>query len=406
MSISEKQKKKSFLLLMINMFVVMMGIGLVIPVLPYYVESFDAGAVELGILIALFAFMQFLFAPFWGRLSDRVGRKPLIAAGMFGFALAEFIFAFASQMWMLYLSRILAGTFGSAIMPSAMAFVADTTSEEKRSKGMGLLGMSMALGIVFGPGIGGWLAEINLAAPFLFAGIAATIAGLFSLFLLPESLPKEVREEKDSERPGQLKSILRAVTSPVGFLLVLVFVLSFGLANFQTSFGLYALARFEYTPAEVGTIVMIVGVVGAVAQGGLVGRLTGRFGDERVALGALLLSGIGFILMSLAFSYTTLIVTTCLFFLGNSLLRPSVNSMISKRAGKKQGLIMGVNNSFVSLGNVAGALIAGNVFAVNLFLPFSIGAAAMFLAWAATIIWLSHQKQQTVIDRTNRVESS
>ncbi|MBM7097358.1 MFS transporter [Bacillus sp. H-16] len=396
MSVSEKKRKKAFLLLMINMFVVMMGIGLVIPILPYYVESFGAGSIELGMLIALFAFMQFLLAPFWGKLSDKIGRKPLIAIGMFGFAAAEFIFAFATQMWMLYLSRMIAGTFGAAVMPTAMAYVADTTTEERRSKGMGLLGMAMALGIVFGPGIGGWLAEISLATPFLFAGIAASIAGLFSILFLPESHPAEKRKTEDTGlKTNQFQDMWQALRSPAGFLIALVFALSFGLANFQTVFGMYALERFSYNPAEVGTIVMIVGLVGAVAQGGLIGRLSKRFGDERVALGSLLLSGAGFILMGLAFNYATLILTTCLFFLGNSLLRPSVNAMISKLAGSKQGLIMGVNNSFVSLGNVAGALIAGNFFAWNMFLPFGLGAFVMFSAFAATLLWLGSRQENT-----------
>ncbi|WP_026689055.1 tetracycline resistance MFS efflux pump [Alteribacter aurantiacus] len=391
-----KKQTKSLLLLMVNMFVVMMGIGLVIPILPYYVDSFGAGSIELGVLIALFAFMQFLTAPFWGKLSDQVGRKPLIAIGMFGFAVAEFIFAFATQMWMLYMSRIIAGAFGAAVMPTAMAYVADTTTEEKRSKGMGLLGMSMALGIVFGPGIGGWLAEVSLSTPFLFAGIAASLACVFSLLFLPESLPEDKRTVKGELKTSQFSDMWQALRSPVGFLLGLVFVLSFGLANFQTVFGMYAWDRFLYSPSEVGTIVMIVGVVGAVAQGGLIGRLSKRFGDEKVALGSLLLSGVGFILMSFAFNYSTLIVTTCLFFLGNSLLRPSVNAMISKLAGKKQGLVMGVNNSFVSLGNVMGALLAGNLFAFNIFFPFAVGASMMFLAFFSTILWLGKQKNKAI----------
>ncbi|ADC50339.1 MULTISPECIES: MFS transporter [Alkalihalophilus] len=386
---------KSLFMLMINMFVVMMGIGLVIPILPYYVEAFGASSFELGLLIAVFSFMQFLLAPFWGRMSDKFGRKPLIAIGMFGFAGAEFIFAFATELWMLFLSRILAGSFGSAVMPSAMAYVSDRTSSEKRGHGMGMLGAAMALGIVVGPGIGGWLAEVSLSLPFLFAGIAATLAGIFSLFLLPESLSKEKRMELEdsADRSNQFSQMWHALKSPVGFLLILVFGLSFGLANFQTIFGMYALHQFDYSPSQVGFIMVVVGVIGAVAQGGLVGRLTVRFGDERVVLGALLLSGIGFVIMMLAFDFVTVIFTTCLFFLGNSILRPSVNTMISKLAGDRQGMIMGLNNSFLSLGNVAGALLAGLMFEWNMYLPYSIGALTMFVGFFATVSWLSRRKE-------------
>ncbi|WP_336623184.1 MFS transporter [Alkalihalophilus lindianensis] len=386
---------KSLFMLMINMFVIMMGIGLVIPILPYYVEAFGASSFELGLLIAVFSFMQFLLAPFWGKMSDKYGRKPLIAIGMFGFAGAEFIFAFATDLWMLFLSRMLAGSFGSAIMPAAMAYVSDRTSPEKRGHGMGMLGAAMALGIVFGPGVGGWLAEVSLALPFLFAGVAATLAGIFSLFLLPESLSKEKRAELalTADHSNQFVQMWQAIKSPVGFLLLLVFGLSFGLANFQTIFGMYALHQFNYSPSQVGFIMVLVGVIGAVAQGGLVGRLTLRFGDERVVLGALLLSGVGYVVMMLAFDLPTVILTTCLFFLGNSILRPAVNTMISKLAGDRQGMIMGLNNSFLSLGNVVGAMLAGLMFEWSMYLPYSMGALTMFIAFIATVYWLAKRKQ-------------
>lgn len=390
---------KPLFMLMINMFVIMMGIGLVIPILPYYVEAFGATSMELGLLIAVFSFMQFLLAPVWGRLSDKYGRKPLIAIGMFGFAGAEFIFAFATDLWMLFLSRILAGSFGSAIMPAAMAYVSDRTTLERRGHGMGMLGAAMSLGIVVGPGVGGWLAEISLATPFLFAGIAATVAGIISLLILPESLTADKRQElaQTVDNSNQFIQMWHALKSPVGFLLLLVFGLSFGLANFQTIFGMYALHQFGYSPSQVGFIMVLVGVIGAIAQGGLVGRLTERFGDERVVLASLLLSGIGYIVMMLAFDFITVIVTTCIFFLGNSILRPAVNTMISKLAGERQGMIMGLNNSFLSLGNVAGALVAGLVFELNMYLPYSVGALTMFVLMGATLYWLSkRQAKQTI----------
>lgn len=399
MSESVKNNKAPLILLSFNLFIVMVGIGLVIPILPFYIDKFGADARTLGLLVAVFAFMQFLFAPVWGRLSDKVGRKPLITIGLFGFAIAEFIFAFANGLWMLFLSRILAGTFGSALMPTAMAYVSDVTSSEKRGQGMGIMGAAMGLGIVVGPGIGGWLAEYDLSLPFLVAGIAATIAGILSVIILPESYSKEKRESDarlsaGEKRDNQFVVMYKALKSPVGFLLILVFIMSFGLANFQSIFGYYTMQRYGYNPSEVGLIILIVGLVGTVVQGGLVGRLTKRFGEEKVVTSALLISAIGFVMMTLATGFTTVLLTTCLFFLGNSLLRPSLNSFISKLAGSRQGLVMGLNNSFLSLGNVAGPILAGIFFEINIHIPYLFGACIMLFGLIVTKIWLARRKEQ------------
>ncbi|ART75671.1 MFS transporter [Sutcliffiella horikoshii] len=389
-----KNNRAPLILLSFNLFIVMVGIGLVIPILPFYIDKFGADARTLGLLVAVFAFMQFLLAPVWGRLSDKIGRKPLITIGLFGFAIAEFIFAYASGLWMLFLSRILAGTFGSALMPTAMAYVSDVTSSEKRGQGMGIMGAAMGLGIVVGPGLGGWLAEYDLSLPFLVAGVAATIAGILSVIILPESYPKHSRETdaQDSageKRDNQFVTMYKALKSPVGFLLILVFIMSFGLANFQSIFGYYTMERYNYNPSEVGLIILIVGLVGTVVQGVLVGRMTKRFGEERVVTSALLISSFGFVLMTLATNFTTVLLTTCIFFLGNSLLRPSLNSFISKLAGNRQGLVMGLNNSFLSLGNVAGPILAGIFFEINIHIPYLFGACIMLFGLIVTKLWIS-----------------
>ncbi|MDX8361239.1 MULTISPECIES: MFS transporter [Bacillaceae] len=392
-------KRGPLLLLSINLFIIMVGIGLVIPILPFYVEAFNANARVLGMLVAVFAFMQFLFAPLWGRLSDKIGRKPLITIGLFGFAVAEFIFAYATGLWMLFLSRILAGTFGSALMPTAMAYVSDVTSEDKRGQGMGILGAAMGLGIVVGPGIGGWLAEFDLSYPFLFAGIAATIAGVVSMLILPESYTKDMRAQTQTQEKSSnhFELLAKALVSPVGFLLVLVFIMSFGLANFQSIFGYYSMERYQYSPSEVGTIILIVGLIGTIAQGVIVGKLVNRFGDERVVTGSLLLSAIGFVIMTFAKSYSMVILTTSIFFLGNSILRPALNSLISKLAGNKQGMVMGLNNSFLSLGNVAGPLIAGNLFEANIHLPYFFGALIMVIGMISMKVWLYNKQRKVTI---------
>ncbi|WP_100403367.1 MFS transporter [Bacillus sp. FJAT-42315] len=394
-----KKNKGPLLLLSFNLFIIMVGIGLVIPILPFYVEEFGAGARTLGALIAVYSFMQFLFAPVWGKLSDKIGRKPLITAGLLGFAAAEFMFAFATNIGMLFIARILAGVFGSALMPTAMAYVSDVTTAEDRGKGMGILGASMGLGIVIGPGIGGWLAEYDLSYPFIFAGIAAVIAATVSVLILPESYSKEQREQdaqKKANEPAvnQWEQFKQTMLSPAGFLLFLVFLLSFGLANFQSIFSYYSWERYNYGPKDVGLIMLIIGLIGTVVQGYGVGKVTKRFGDRNTVLGSLMLSAIGFGIMTLATNFVGVLVTTGLFFIGNSLLRPSVNSLLSKYAGSQQGYIMGLNNSFMSLGNVAGPLVAGMLFEWNIHSPYLFGGAVMLVGFLFTYRFAMKHKVQ------------
>ncbi|MEW9501674.1 MFS transporter [Jeotgalibacillus marinus] len=393
----KRTKQGPLLLLSFNLFIVMVGIGLVIPILPFYVEKFNANAQTLGFLVAVFAFMQFLFSPVWGKLSDKIGRKPLITIGLLGFAIAEFIFAFATGLWMLFISRMMAGIFGSALMPTAMAYVSDVTDDKSRGQGMGTLGAAMGLGIVVGPGIGGWLAEYDLSYPFMFAGIAASIAAVVSVIFLPESFTKEQREALGHEpRTSQFEKYKTALSSPVGFLLILVFIMSFGLANFQSIFAYYALERYGYGPQQVGLIILFVGVVGTLVQGVGVGRMTRWLGEEKVVTIALIISAVGFVIMTLAETFVMVIVTASIFFIGNSLLRPSLNSLISKLAGTRQGMIMGLNNSFFSLGNVAGPIVAGTLFIWNIHIPYLFGATVMIVGLVATRIWIAKKAKHIV----------
>jgi MFS transporter, DHA1 family, multidrug resistance protein len=380
----------ALLLLSMNLFIIMVGIGLVIPILPYYVEKFGANAQVLGALVAVYSFMQFIFAPIWGKWSDRIGRKPLITIGLFGFAIAEFLFAFALDVWMLFISRIVAGLFGSALMPTAMAYVSDVTSEEKRGQGMGVLGAAMGLGFVIGPGVGGFLAEWDLSVPFIVAGIAGGIAGVVSFFVLPESYPKEKRSGGDchhSMRQGQLTLIRQALKSSVGLLFILVFFMSFGLANFQSIFGYYTYTRYGFGPKDVGLVILVIGLIGTVIQGVGVGKLTQRFGEEKVVKGSFLLSAFGFLLMIMAIDFFTVLVTTSIFYVGNAFLRPSLNAYISKKAGQQQGFVMGLNNSFMSLGNVIGPLLAGTLFEWNIHIPYVFGALIMLVGFGSLLLW-------------------
>ena len=387
--------RKNTAILFFTMVVVMLGFGIVIPILPFYVESFGAGGTELGFLMATFAIMQFFFSPVWGDLSDRYGRKPFLMIGTLGNGLAMLLFGLSTELWMLFTARALAGILSAATLPTAMAYISDSTSHADRGRGMGIIGAAMGVGMVIGPGLGGSLAGISLSAPFfLSAGVLVAAAALI-LFALPESLPQEKRLTTGGKkiRGPQLKAMWQALFSPIGILLILAFTLSFGLTNFEGIFGLYALERFDYGPQEVGLLLAGIGITSAVVQGMLTGPLTKRWGDVAVIRAALFGSAIGFGAMLLAFNFITVLLTVMFFVLSTALLRPSVSSLTSKRAAGGQGMAMGLNNSFMSLGRIVGPIWAGLIFDVNIILPYLSGAIIMLISFTISMIWLKKEER-------------
>ncbi len=383
-------RSRNILLLFFTLVVVMMGFGMVIPILPFYVDSFGAGGSELGLLMATYAIMQFLFAPLWGNLSDRYGRKPILVLGVLGNALAQLLFGLSSALWMLFAARALAGILSSATLPTAMAFVGDSTADEDRGGGMGILGAAMGVGMVLGPGLGGALAGASLSLPFFLAAGLSLLALLLILALLPESLPPAERTGSTGGLRGpQLGALWRALFGPLGVLCLLSFLLSFGLTNFEGVFGLYALERYGYGPEQVGGILMLIGVVSALAQGALTGPLSRRWGEVALIRGALLASAVGFLLMPLAETLAGVVATVCFFVLGTALLRPAVSSLMSRRAATGQGVAMGLNNAFMSLGRIIGPTWAGFLFDASINLPYLSGAVIMLVGFAISLVWLS-----------------
>jgi DHA1 family multidrug resistance protein-like MFS transporter len=370
---------RQIIILFFTLVVVMLGFGMVIPIMPFLIESMGASGSVLGLLMATFALMQLIFSPVWGSLSDRIGRKPVLMIGVFGFGVTMVLFGLSTQLWMLFAARALSGILSSATMPTAMAYIGDSTSEEDRGGGMGVVGAAMGLGMVLGPGIGGLLAGENLAVPFFIAGVLSFLAMALIMAFLPESLPKEERQKSGQVQFINLGELWQALKSPIGILLFMAFLLSFGLTAFEAIFGLYALTRFDYGPQRVGTILMVVGFVSAAVQMSLTGPLTKRWGEAAVIKVSLLLSVVGFPLMLLANSFLTILLTSGFFMLGVSLLRPAVSSLISRQATVGQGVAMGLNNSFQSMGRIVGPIWAGFIFDLDLRYPYLSGSVVMLV---------------------------
>jgi len=385
-------RNRNIAILFFTLIVVMLGFGMIIPILPFLVEEFGGSGIAMGMLMAIFSLMQFVFSPLWGELSDRYGLKPLLILGTLGNGLTMIGFALSSSLETLYLFRALGGILSSATLPTAMAFIGDSTQEDERGAGMGIIGAAMGVGMVLGPGIGGMLGNTSLQAPFFLSAALSILAMALIWFLLPESLPSAKRTTaRQRFRGPQLKAMWLALFGPIGFLFVLAFIHNFALTNFEGIFAYYAEIRFGYGSQIIGMILTIIGLTSAVVQGVLTGIATRKWGDVAVVKASLFASIFGFLLMLTAYNLFTVILMTSLFILSNAMLRPAVSSLISKRADTGQGMAMGMNNAFMSMGRVVGPLWAGAALDLNISFPFMTGALVMLIGFAASLFYLQNK---------------
>jgi DHA1 family multidrug resistance protein-like MFS transporter len=383
---------RNVLILSFVLVVVTLGFGLVIPIIPFYMESMGAGGTELGLLVASYAVVRLIFGPMWGSLSDRIGRKPVLMVGVLGYGITMVLFGLATQLWMLFAARILSGILSSATSPTTLAFISDSTPEKERGKGMGMLGAAIGVGTIFGPALGGLLAGGSIALPFFIAG-AVSMAALGLVWLvLPESLPAAKRrkpEQAEAHGGGPaLRELWKAFTlssRSLGALFGVIFLAAFALTAFYGIFALYALERYNYGPQQVGLVLMVVGIVSSVAQGGLTGPLTKRWGEARVIQASLLGTAVGFAGIVVAGNFVQVLVVTGFFTLASALLSPAALALTSRKSELEQGITMGISNSFISLGRIFGPTLAGVLFDINPTTPFAAGAGVMLAGFAVSL---------------------
>jgi DHA1 family multidrug resistance protein-like MFS transporter len=384
------KSRRNLIILSFTLVIVMLGFGMVVPIFPFYVQRLGAGGSALGLLVATAALTELLFGPFWGSVSDRAGRKPILMIGVFGYGLSLLLFGLSTQLWMMFASRALSGVLSSAALTTAMAYIGDSTSEKERGGGMGALGGAAGLGVILGPGLGGWLgAGGSLSLPF-FVGAALSFAALVFIFLLlPESLPPEARIATQ-RKVGlvDFNALWRAARGPLGGLLLLACLGTVGTSNFESIFSLYAAQTLGYGPEQVGLILTVVGIVAVIGRGLLTGLATERWGEPRVIQAALLAGAATFVLLLFAHTYLAVLFTSGLFVLITAFFRPAVHSLTSQRATVGQGAALGLSNSFVSLGRVVGPLWAGVVFDLNAGLPYLSGMVILLIVFLLSLVWL------------------
>lgn len=347
-------------IIFLTVFIDLLGFGIIIPLMPFYAETFGATAFMVGLLNTSFSLMQFLFAPFWGRLSDRVGRRPVILMGLFGSFVSYLLFGLAQSLTLLFAARIAAGIAGANI-PTAQAYMADVTTPENRAKGMGLVGAAFGLGFIFGPAIGGFLSQWGYQAPSFFASALSLANFTAAWFFLPEPVR---RAQEIRPRLSRVAAFREAITRPgLPQMLVIYFIVVTAFSSFEMNFSLYAESRFGFGSTTIGYVFAFIGVVLAVVQGLLIGRVVRRVGEPRVVPCAIALLAIGLALVPLARNVSVLVGACGLLALGMGLNSPSITSIISRLShADEQGGILGLSQSVASLARIIGPAWGGYLY--------------------------------------------
>ena len=365
-------RKASLGTIFLTVFIDLLGFGMVIPFLPGVARHLGASDLVASLTGSVYSLMQFLLVPVWGRLSDRVGRRPILLTSIAATAAGMALLGFANTLFLLFAARIFTGV-ATANIAVAQAYIADVTPPEGRARGMGLIGLAFGLGFIFGPFFGGELARLPLyGRPGALPAFAAAGLSLINLVLatvtLPESLPPERRGKVHGHRasPFDLGAFKKALAAPdVGRALAINFLVVFWFAGMEQTFRLFTDDAFHMSDAATGGLFGFVGIVAAIVQGGLIGRLTRRFGEVRLLSAGLMIQTLGFAALGLsprvpALSYPLLVAACMLIAAGSGLTTPSVSSYVSRRAGSDiQGLTLGTLQSLSALARVLGPALGG-----------------------------------------------
>lgn len=356
---------KPLIIIFITVFIDLIGFGIVIPALPYYVESeqFRATPFEIGILFASYSLMQFIFSPILGSLSDKYGRRPVLFFSILGSAVGYLLIGFASVLWMVFAGRIIAGITGGNIS-TAQAYIADVTSKEDRAKGMGLFGAMFGLGFIFGPAIGGILSRYGIHVPFLFAAALSLANAVLLYFILPESV-KNFSSENNQIRKNRLAEIFDSLrNASFGMLTAIYFFLVTAFSIMTYAFVLYTIERFGYTAEQNGYVFAFIGILAVIFQGGVFNRAVERFGENPLVIsGCLMMAASLFAIpfvSPLAGGLVALLFVVAFLAIGNSLAAPALTSLASKVShDHEQGKSLGVLQSGASLARAIGPAVGG-----------------------------------------------
>ncbi|MCL6515927.1 MFS transporter [Alicyclobacillus sp.] len=380
--------------ILVMLVTVYIGFGLIIPVLPLMVQGAGARPVHLGVMLAVYSLVSFFISPWWGRLSDRIGRKPVLMTGLVGFAVSFAVFGLATdRLWLMYASRLIGGGFSGAVTATAMAYIADVTGVEDRTKGMAFAGMAIGVGFIFGPALGGLLSGFGIAVPFFAAAGLAAANALWAAVGLRESVRPAHPDRAGLKTPA---SRWAAFEGPLKHLYVVDFIAQFSLSSLEGCLQYFEMARIHATAADIGWMFFISGIVGALIQGGVVQRYV-KHGREVPAICiGLAISASGLLLLLFSRDFVTAALFMTVFGAGNTVIKPALQSVVTKETTVGQGLASGLISSMDSLARVVGPLVATVLFQFEENLPFLV-AGLVTLSSIGLVGLYQREKRERIV---------
>ncbi len=384
-----KTVKKAIFILIFSEFLICLGISIVIPVMPFLRNELHLSAFSMGVMNALFAFAQFVASPIIGRISDRIGRKPILVLGLFLFTISEYLFAVTNQLVLFDISRVIGGISAAMVVPTEMAFAADITTKKYRARVIGWLSAAFSGGLILGPGLGGLLANIDYKLPFWVAGTLGIVSMVAMYFTLPKKLEEQnaVEQEPVDDIEGVLQQddkMMQILGSSGIILFVLIFISSFGLQGFESIYSLFVNQVYHFSLNNIALVLTLNGILSLFLQVAMFDWLVSKLSEKRLIRYCFLISLVGTIWILLAKTKVGVILATLLVFEAFDLIRPAITTMLTKISPRNQGFINGLNMSLTSVGNVVGPLISGALLDLHPSYPYMIVAVFLGISYILT----------------------
>lgn len=369
-----KEVKRIIYVVIFCEFLICLGMSLIFPVMPFIKNEYHFSAFDMGMMSSLFALVQFVASPIVGRISDKIGRKPLLVWGLLIFALAEFVFAAAQHLWLFDLSRAVDGLSAAVYVPTSMALAADLTTNRQRAKVIGWLSAAFSGGLILGPGLGGILANFSYKTPFWVAGVLGLISTIVAWIMLPsdndERFQSQTKDVDQAMMNSTWSTVKKLLTPMMITLFAMILVSAFGLAGFESIYSLYVNEVHHFSLGAIALVLTLNGIISLILQVFFFEQLVAWLGEVKLIASCFFLSAVGTVIVIYDHSHWQLMVATLIVFEAFDMLRPAITTLLTKMSKSNQGLLNGINMSLTSVGNIIGPLISGALLDMNYLYPY------------------------------------